>query len=62
MQMNRQASRKSRTAPDPGVTGTWHSLQHRFVIEPGDSSLPKPPITAKATGDVPVQEILEREP
>jgi hydroxyquinol 1,2-dioxygenase len=49
-------------APDPDVTGTWHSLEHRFVIEPGDSSLPKPPITAKATGDVPVQEILEREP
>jgi hypothetical protein len=44
------------------VTGTWHSLEHSFVIEPGDSSLPKPPITAKATGDVPVQEILEREP
>src|SRR5580692_5103003 len=49
-------------APDPGVTGTWHSLEHRFVIEPGDSSLPKPPITGKATGDVPVQEFLEREP
>src|SRR6201996_9619523 len=34
-------------APGPGVAGTWHSLEHRFVIEPGDSSLPKPPITGK---------------
>ena len=52
----------SEPAPDPGVTGTWYSLEHRFVIEPGDSSLPKPPITGKATGDAPVLEILERTP
>jgi hydroxyquinol 1,2-dioxygenase len=49
-------------APDPGVTGTWYSLEHRFVIEPGDSSLPKPPITGKATGAVPMPEILQRTP
>jgi hydroxyquinol 1,2-dioxygenase len=49
-------------APDPGVTGTWYSLEHSFVIEPGDSSLPKPPITGKATGGAPVPEILERTP
>jgi hydroxyquinol 1,2-dioxygenase len=49
-------------APDPGVTGTWYSLEHRFVIEPGDDSLPKPPITGKATGSVAVPEILERTP
>ena len=49
-------------APDPDVAGTWYSLEHRFVIEPGDSSLPKPPITAKATDGVPAQEILERAP
>jgi hydroxyquinol 1,2-dioxygenase len=47
-------------APDPGVTGTWYSLDHEFVIEPGDNSLPEPPITGKATGNVPVPEILER--
>jgi catechol 1,2-dioxygenase len=47
-------------APDPGVTGTWYCLAHRFAVEPGDSSLPKPPITGKAAGGVPVSEILER--
>jgi hydroxyquinol 1,2-dioxygenase len=49
-------------APDPGVTGTWYSLDHKFVVEPGDNSLPKPPITGKATGGVPVSEILQRTP
>ena len=49
-------------APDPGVAGTWYSLEHRFVIEPGESSMPKPPISGKATGDVPEQEFLERTP
>ena len=52
----------SEPAPDPGVTGTWYSLEHRFVIEPGDNSLPKPPITGKATGGVPVPQILKRTP
>jgi hydroxyquinol 1,2-dioxygenase len=49
-------------APDPAVTGTWYSLDHRFVIEPGDDSLPKPPITGKATDGVPLPEILQRSP
>ena len=49
-------------APDPDVTGTWYSLDHRFVVEPGDNVLPKPPITGKATGGIPVSEVLERTP
>ena len=49
-------------APDPGVTGTWYSLEHRFVIEPGENSLPKAPITGKVTGGVLMPEILERRP
>jgi hydroxyquinol 1,2-dioxygenase len=53
---------ETEAAPDPSVTGTWYSLEHRFVIEPGDSSLPNPPITGKATGSVRVPEILERTP
>jgi hypothetical protein len=40
-------------APDPDVTGTWYSLEHTFVIEPGENTLPKPPITDKATGGIP---------
>jgi hydroxyquinol 1,2-dioxygenase len=47
-------------APDPSVAGTWYSLDHRFVVEPGDNSLPKPPITGKAAQGVPVPVILER--
>jgi hydroxyquinol 1,2-dioxygenase len=49
-------------APDPSVTGTWYSLEHRFVIEPGDNSLPKPPIIGKATGRIPVPEIMGQAP
>ncbi|HEY2261050.1 MAG TPA: hypothetical protein VGI96_00330, partial [Streptosporangiaceae bacterium] len=49
-------------APDPDVTGPWYSLEHRFVVEPGDNSLPRPPITGKATDGAPVTEILERTP
>ena len=52
----------SEPALDPSVTGTWYSLNHTFVIEPGDSSLPRPPITGKAAGGVPVTEILGRTP
>jgi catechol 1,2-dioxygenase len=49
-------------APEPDVTGPWYSLEHRFVIEPGDAALPNPPITGKATGGAPVGEVLERRP
>jgi hydroxyquinol 1,2-dioxygenase len=36
-----------------GVTGPWYSLDHGFVMEPGQSRLPKPPITGKASGERP---------
>jgi catechol 1,2-dioxygenase len=35
-------------APDPSVTGPWYSLEHRFVLEPGKSWLPTPPVSGKA--------------
>ena len=47
-------------APAADVKGAWYSLDHTFVIEPGDSMLPRPPITGKATGDRPVMAVLER--
>ena len=47
-------------APDPDVTGPWYSLQYQFVIEAGESRLPKPPITGKASGARPVLEVLQR--
>lgn len=31
-------------APAADVSGTWHSLDHVFVMEPGESVLPHPPI------------------
>lgn len=47
-------------APGPDVKGPWYSLDHHFVIEPGEAKLPRPPITGKATGERPVSEVLER--
>ncbi len=50
-------------APDVDVQGPWYSLQHHFVIEPGESRLPRPPITASAlTGERPLLEVLQRRP
>ena len=47
-------------APGLDVKGPWYSLDHNFVIEPGEAKLPRPPITGKATGERPVSEVLER--
>ncbi|RKF49870.1 dioxygenase [Paraburkholderia fungorum] len=47
-------------APVNDVKGPWYSLDHNFVIEPGEAKLPKPPITGKADGARPEQIILER--
>jgi hypothetical protein len=35
-------------APDADVGGPWYSLEHTFVIEPGEAFLPTPPVSAKA--------------
>src|SRR6266850_3548080 len=40
-------------APAADVKGPWYSLDHNFVIEPGEAKLPRPPITGKATGERP---------
>src|SRR5262249_19646606 len=29
-------------APAPDVKGSWYSLEHHFVIEPGEATLPRP--------------------
>jgi catechol 1,2-dioxygenase len=36
-------------APDAGVEGPWYSLEHTYVLEPGESWLPTPPVSAKST-------------
>jgi hydroxyquinol 1,2-dioxygenase len=43
-----------------GESGPWYSLKQTFVIEPGDSALPRAPISAKASGERPVLAVLER--
>jgi len=47
-------------APAPDVAGPWFTLEHCFVVEPGVSRLPKPPITGKAGGERPQLTVLER--
>jgi catechol 1,2-dioxygenase len=49
-------------APDADVTGSWYSLDHHFVIEPGEARRPLPPITGKASGERPTLAVLERTP
>lgn len=36
-------------APVPDATGPWYSLQHTFILQPGESYLPIPPISGKTT-------------
>jgi hydroxyquinol 1,2-dioxygenase len=40
-------------APASDVQGPWYSLEHTFVMEDGQSRLPRPPITGKAKGERP---------
>lgn len=48
------------TPPAADVRGPWVTLEHRFVIEPGESRLPRPPITGKADGARPQMTVLPR--
>jgi catechol 1,2-dioxygenase len=45
-------------APGRDVVGPWYSLDHTFVMEPGASRLPVPPIRGKADGERPKIERL----
>jgi catechol 1,2-dioxygenase len=40
-------------APAADVSGPWYSLNHAFVMEPGKTKLPRPPISGKARGERP---------
>lgn len=48
------------SSPASGITGPWYSLEHSFVLLPGVSTLPRPPITGKTTGPRPQLQILRR--
>jgi catechol 1,2-dioxygenase len=47
--------------PHADQSGPWYSLNHTFVMEPGEATLPRPPISGKASGDKPQLAILERQ-
>ena len=52
-----------RGAPAADVSGAWYSLRRTFVIEPGDASLPNPPISGKNDGGQrPAPTVLRRQP
>jgi len=40
---------KNGPAPAPDVSGEWYSLEHTFVLQPGETRLPPPPVSKKAT-------------
>ena len=44
---------ENETAPAGDVKGPWYSLDHNFVMETGDSKLPRAPISGKARGERP---------
>jgi hydroxyquinol 1,2-dioxygenase len=46
--------------PAPDVEGPWYTLERTFVMEAGESKLPRAPITGKATGERPELPRLER--
>jgi hydroxyquinol 1,2-dioxygenase len=51
---------ESGTPPAPDVKGPWYTLDHEFVVEPGETRLPRAPISGKNAGERPVIEILHR--
>lgn len=57
---------KHRDEPPPwggaSPTPTWWSLDHHFVVDAGESRVPRPPITGKAAGPRPQRTVLERRP
>jgi hydroxyquinol 1,2-dioxygenase len=58
--IGRYVRHEGEPAPAADVTGPWLTLAHRFVIEPGESRLPQPPITGKTQGERPLLAVLER--
>ena len=42
-------------APDADVTGPWYSLDYTYVLEPGESWLPTPPVSGKSETRVQVR-------
>jgi hydroxyquinol 1,2-dioxygenase len=49
-------------APAADVQGAWYTLDRTFVMEVGESRLPRAPIQGKASGERPTLPVLERRP
>ena len=45
--IGRYVKHENEPAPGPGVDGTWWSLEHTFMLEPGEARMPAPPISKK---------------
>ena len=58
--VGRYVRHESAPAPAPGIDGPWYSLEHHFVVEPGEAKLPRPPITGKSS-EPPVTAVLRRD-
>jgi hydroxyquinol 1,2-dioxygenase len=58
--VGRYVAHDREAAPDADVSDRVYSLEHVFVISPGDDTLPPPPITAKTDGPRPPLDILAR--
>lgn len=52
----------SHPAPATDLDGPWYTLDHRFVIDRGETRLPRPPISGKADGERPERDVLVRRP
>jgi catechol 1,2-dioxygenase len=48
----RYVRHENEPAPDGEALPVWWSLEHRFVLEPGEEWLPTPPVSAKAEAEV----------
>src|SRR5690242_15614658 len=47
-------------APAPEIKGRWYSLEHTFVVQPGESWLPTPPISKKTIDRAKIVEQAQR--
>jgi catechol 1,2-dioxygenase len=58
--VGRYVRHENEPAPAHDVEESWYSLERNFVIEPGEATLPRPPISGKAAGERPELAILQR--
>ena len=49
-------------APADDVSGPWYSLEHHFVLDPGEPRLPQPPISGRVEDGRPSPAVLQRRP